>query len=213
MLRREGVLKARQPGWFEAMMRALSVKGPLPEEIDPRLQMGVQLDDMRRPEYAWAQRQLYWAASRNVPAGGAGTFCTVAIVGRTGTGRALASEVTLYISNPAAAGTFRVSPFALPTVGTLDDPVSAEARSYAAGGIGPLSSFQVVYGAAVAVPIAAGDGLEFIIGANGTLVLPVPFSLTDKDNTRGIVVCTTVANSQITVGATWRERRLSPEEV
>jgi hypothetical protein len=42
----------------EQTMRALELKGDLPQLVDPRYQLGINVDDWTLPEYRWLRRQL-----------------------------------------------------------------------------------------------------------------------------------------------------------
>lgn len=50
-------LNNRYPPLFERVFRALGIRGPLPDELSWLTQMGVQLVDFSRAEYAWLWRE------------------------------------------------------------------------------------------------------------------------------------------------------------
>lgn len=56
-------LAVRQPSQSERVMRALDIKGDLPGYLDPRFQLGLNVDDFTKAEYLYLQRRLLVGSS------------------------------------------------------------------------------------------------------------------------------------------------------
>jgi len=214
---RDGLMLLGQSEYSEALMRILSLKGDLPQYLDPRYNVAFQVDDYSRPEWAWNRCQSRWSVGGTGVAG-AGVFSIFAFFGQSVQGRGVMAIVdTILVSNPSAA-TISVN-FGLTLAGfggvaatrfgqLLDDrQFQATQSAYAAG-----------TGQNAASP-APAQAFLFSIPAGGNLQLPVtPLVLTNVPNAAGtfnsgFVIVPTVVNTGMQVGMVWRERALSDSEL
>lgn len=205
----DGYLLLGQPELAELTMRALELKGDLPQLIDPRFQLGLTVDDWTRSEYAWLRRQRLGQCAANVAAS-ALNFNTVYVFVAANT-PTLTVVTQILISNPnAAAATFRYALSNSPLLVSTFAPLTRDNRSFtalpgslcglnqAAAAVLPVSAATITLapGAAMAIPT------EYVLGQR---VAPNGFSI-------GLVVETAIINSAVNVVMDFRERAaLTPE--
>lgn len=205
------------PGFSEAVMRALGIKGNLPRELLPLFGAQFTLDDFSKPEYLWARRASTWEMGIIAPAV-AGQLSRVVLTSRVaaGTQRSTLCVVDqLIISTPTAGGTGLQIGIDLLGSGIADPTVSARFRDDRIFGKSE-SVFSMSGGAAVANPITGRDHMTFILAQNVPLFLSGFWALSNVDNgvfRSCLMVIGTTGNVDLRVSATWKERDLLPEEV
>jgi hypothetical protein len=95
-----------QPDLSERLMRALGLKGTLPQFLDRKFSPGVTVEDLTKPEYSWLRRETLWEAGQAVPAVAADFG-----VGTVGPKSGMAGRTTIFVveqvtlSNTAATAT------------------------------------------------------------------------------------------------------------
>jgi hypothetical protein len=63
-----GFLRSNAPSYSEQLLRVLDMKGDIPGEVAARLSASYQLDDLRRPEFAWLRRARRFAQGQTIAA-------------------------------------------------------------------------------------------------------------------------------------------------
>lgn len=203
--------------YSERLMRALALKGDLPQFMAPVFGNSFQLEDFSRAEWSWLRRETRWSVGGTGVAG-AGVFSIWAFGTDAATLRQTQATVdSIVVSNPSGA-TISLT-FGLSMAGTggvaltrfgqqLDDRQFQAAQSLYAAGTGQNAASP-----------APAQGYLFSIPAGGAIQLPVtPVILTAQPNAAGtftsvIVIVPTVVNTGFQVGMTWRERQLSDSEL
>jgi hypothetical protein len=214
---REGLMLLGQSEYSERLMRALGLKGDLPQYLDPRYGLAFTADDFSLPEWSWPRRTARWSVGGTGVAG-AGVFSIFAFAGQNVQGRStLAIMDSILVSNPSAAtisATFNVSASGFGGVAftrfgqLLDDRQFGASQSAYAAGTGQNAASP-----------AAAQAFLFSVPAGGSLLLPVtPIILTNAPNAAatqnlGWVIVPTAVNTGMQVGCTWRERQLSDSEL
>lgn len=205
------------PGFSEQVMRALGIKGDLPQDLVPYFGATFQLDNFGAPEYAWARRSSLWEMGAQAPAV-AGQLSRVALAARVaaGTQRSVLCCVDdIRVFTPTAGGTGLM--YGVDLLGTGIANPTATARFKDDRIFGKAESvFALSAGAAVANPIAARDHSQIYVPQNLTIEIPGPFFLSNVDNgtfASSLLVVGTTGNVDLRVSIQWRERDLLPEEV
>lgn len=205
------------PGFSEQVMRALGIKGDLPQDLIPYFGAQFNLADFAAPEYAWARRSSLWEMGVQVTPV-AGQLSRVALSARVvaGTQRSTLCCVSrVFITTATAGGTGLMWGVDLLGTGIANPTATARFRDDRIFGKAE-STFALSGGAAVANPIAARDHSLVILQQNQTLILDVNFFLSNVDNgafASSLVFIGTTANVDLRVSMEWRERDLLPEEI
>lgn len=201
------------PELSEQLMRALEIKGDLPQRLEDRYQPVLVSEDFTADEFRWLRRSTRWSVGVNI-GGVAGQFAFSALGAVATTSRTMAVVERVVISNQnAAAATVQYglsllgSGLAMTSIGNfVDDRQFGTPRAaYAAGG-----NTQ----AAPAIP-AASALVTIPAGGNYTLYRP-GFVLTGRDNgvfTSILFVTNTVVAQGLQVTYHWRERNLATSEL
>jgi hypothetical protein len=212
-----------QPDIAERMMRALALKGTLPQYIDGDYDPVAIVEDLTAREFDYLRRYIPWSAAFGQAAGGAGVWSLVGIGPKSTQGRtAIASVDRIIFTNlNGAAVTYRFGLFPTSGVGSLlavtgvapiDDRVlnnvPAGQNGLFAGGGGTIATDPVL-----GIP---GSTLTITLPANTSQALDGPWFLTGAVNTAGsqhyLAVTTVAANQQVNAGFYWRERALLTTE-
>jgi hypothetical protein len=211
----QGAMLIGQSEYAERLMRALALKGDLPQYIAPVADLSYTQEDFTRFDWCWLRRETRWSVGGTGVAG-VGVFSIFAFAAQSAVGRqTLASVDKIIVSNPSAA-TISVN-FGLTMAGVggvaltrfgqmLDDRQFQAAQSGFAAGTGQNAASP-----------APAQCFLFSIPAGGSFDLPVcPLLMTNADNGvfgSAFVIVPTVVNVGMQVGMTWRERQLSDSEL
>lgn len=153
----EGYLLLGQPTLAEQTMRALELKGDLPQLVDPRFQLGVTTDDWTSEEYLWLRRTQPIVYN----------FAVAANVGFPSTGQ---------LSQPAFRPLLRIQRIIVLNANAALQQLQIYFAAAAGGGV----AFGVGGGAprddraianAAAIASATGSG-QFTVGTGNTAVIP-----------------------------------------
>lgn len=218
-----GHLLVGQPDVAERMMRALALKGTLPQYIDGDYDPVAIVEDLTAREFDYLRRFIPWSATFGAVAGGAGVWSLVGIGPKTTQGRsAIAVVDRVWILNQTAGAlSYRLGLFPTTATGSLlaatgvapiDDRVlnnvPAGQNGLFAGGGG-----QNAVDPSTLIP---GSTLVFSVPAGATLEVVGPWILTGAVNTAGaqhyLAITPTLANTQVTASFYWRERALMATE-
>jgi hypothetical protein len=201
VLREPGLLDLNQQDYPTQLNKALGLQVRPPGHIDPRVSVGVQLDDYTSPEYWWLRRGIrgYAGDARGATAAQYAFFAiqclpgSVLVVEKLVISKDAAAEyliVGLQAAQPAAAAA---------TAGTPTD-----SRAFGQGG-----AARWVLSSSVAVPTGPVIPTRIYCGAAQSVVLDTPFILT---NGFWLSVICQAVNTSLGVTAFYRERRLLPSE-
>jgi hypothetical protein len=212
-----------QPDIGERLMRALALKGQLPQYIDGDIDPSVTVEDLTGREYDYLRRFIPWAASFGQVAGGAGVWSLVGIGPKSTQGRsAIAVVDRVWIQNSTAGAlTYRLGLFPTTATGTLlavtgvapiDDRVlnnvPAGQNGLFAGG-GGTSAVDPITG----IP---GSTATFTVPGGNTFEVVGPWILTGATNTAGaqhyLAITPVLANTVVNATFYWRERALLATE-
>jgi hypothetical protein len=213
-----GALLIGQPELSEQVMRALDLKGDLPQMLDVGYQPVIIAEDLTAPEFRWLRRNARLSQGITIAAVAAqfsqGAFAPLASARNT-----LAVVEKLILANLAAASaSFLIDSQPNITVGAAPGiPRTAlDDRSIPTGQLQPAPSFGLVSATAAAGLTAAG-AIIVAVPAGSTLVLDLNWVFTARQ------VLTTPApslllvqsgnvNTQIQFSVVWRERTLLSSE-
>ena len=211
----EGYLLNGQADLAEQTMRTLELKGDLPQMVDPRIQLGVQVDDWTGHEYRWTRRMGSFMRGE-LSGAVAAQFSYVIFGSLTAAGRTLAAVDQVIISNPNIAGVqvqFGLidSALFLPNsfTGLRDD------RMYA-GTLNARAAFGTQSVQNVAALLTTGNPAVYL-PPNSSMVVPLQMVLTNEPSvTAGQFIHLAFQNSivlsALSVAVFWRERvLLTPE--
>lgn len=221
----EGYLLLGQPELAEALMRALELKGDLPEFLLPRFSPVVQVLDLAQPEFHYLRRTNWWQGGVRTAAVAA--QFSYAFLGRNAVGavrrNAIAVCEHIVLTNPnAAAGGYLIyllANGAAPGSGSnsgipMDDRIASAgvlnaAANYTIGSATSATDFAP--GGSVAGP------MRVQLTPATTLIVPGPWILTGQVDSAGVnpvqlVVQTNSLNVELNAAFVWRERQLSPTE-
>lgn len=212
----EGYLLNGQAELAEQTMRSLELKGDLPQLVDPRIQLGVQVDDWTKPEYRWTRRMGSFMRGE-LSGAVAAQFSYVIFGSLTVASRTLAAVDSAIISNPGAAAV-QVQ------FGLIDSALFAPAsftgirddRMYA-GGVTTRAAFGTQSVQNVTALLTTGNPAVYL--APGTSMrVPLEVVLTNKPSgTAGQLIQLAFQNSIVLSGLAvsvfWRERALLTTEL
>jgi hypothetical protein len=213
-----------QPALSEQAQRVLDLKGQLPlSQLDPRLALGIQVEDWGDFEFKYLRRTLSFQQIAGAPAVAA-QFPQVALLQPVGGVRGVLAHIKrlTFLNRNAATQTiaFGVN-FTGPggTAGTVA-AFSQDDRPKGSPTDMPVSAYRIAQGSAVAALLTtAGQGLRFVtLPAGSTLVVPVDFVLTNRLNGAGTVASnffleglTVLQFLEVTIE--WEERQLLTSEL
>lgn len=202
--------------YSERLMRALALKGDLPQYLLPQYLLTMQQEDLSKIEFSWLRRTArYMVGGTSVAV--AAQFGIFAFGGQNVQGRnTMAIIDTVAITNiSGAALRFDVAAATLAGLGgvaltrfgqNMDDRQFRQSQSAYACGFGSN-----------AVSPAPGQAWNVTVPAGAIYELPwLPTILTNVDNgtfASGFVIAAGTVNAAFTVGITWRERQLQDSEL
>lgn len=203
----EFALETNQQDYATLMNRALQLQRNPPGVLDPRVQAGLTIDDLTRPEFQWLRRtNLYEAAGGRLAVVAQRAY--MQLVPAPGM-LTVVSEVKIYNANAftqilnvgMALGNAPLS--GIPT-SILDDRIPA------------FQSAAAVSSGSTAAPIAPTGQLVVLV-TQQSITIPCNYVLTGNKGPaappfRCVSVVDTAVNTQINVGFTWSERFLLPSE-
>ena len=205
-----------QSDYAERLLRALALKGDLPQGVHSDAVLTYQQDDLSSLEYSWLRRSARYFTGATATAVAA-EFSIFAFGSTNGSRQTMAIIDAVSISNPGAAvmgveiggATFTGgSGAALTRLGkNLDDRQFRQVQSVYACGVNsdpaslldPAPRFEIPVGSTLFLPVGA-----------------VPIILTSADNgvfTSLFLVQGTVLNAPFRVGVWWRERQTLDSEL
>lgn len=211
-----------QPEISEQLMRALFLKGDLPQFVQGPYGLGVQVLDLTTPEYFHLRRWRRYMG-RAAQAAVAANF-SILVFGTPNVGREVMAVVEqIWVRANGAAGPIRF--------GINGDVFALGATAPASIGFGaqddrslPAGAWSSTYGMSfinnAASPLSAADP-EIVSGGTNTVFVPIdptrPLILTNKpiNNTAKsyLYVVPTAVNFGIDVCVFWRERSLLETEL
>lgn len=201
-------LDQNQQDYATQIVRAVALQSRAPAHLDPKVSLGIQLDDWTLPEFWSLRRGTRWQAYRSVPAV-AGQKGFVQVIGSPGT---LTVLEAVYVSTTAGATGFLYGMTASEAAvgggggGVLDD------RQYSIAAPG----CAVTFSNAVAPTSPNGGYLQVQAGVAASVPLGGGIVLTGKANPTGVIpawkiVCNTV-NQGFEVTLFYRERLILDSE-
>lgn len=199
-----GYLLLGQTELAEQTMRALELKGDLPQLVDPRFQLGITVVDWTAPEYLWLKRTLS-TTYRLAIAAGVG-FPSVAQLTLSGLRPYVAAIDMIVLSNTTVAAIqYNVYLAAASTVafnlgGSARDDRMRPNLAAALGAGGLLAG---VSNTAAAPTAPAAGPLVLTSPANSTTVFEIPFVITGLSF---FTVATVLNNTALEVSVVCRER-------
>lgn len=217
-----GYLFVGQSQLGEQAMRALEMKGDLPQLLDTRFQLSINVDDWTSMPYNYLRRKIRFQQNASAAAVAAQhpqfAFTLPNVLGRPQT--TIAHVQTLVLHNPTAAAIeygFALSNGGGGGTGAQQNGRALDDRAYGAGG-GNLSTARVLVGAAAASMLPA-QGVRFcLVPPSSTVNLSVDIVCTGKDWSAGaaftntLVVEVTQLNVGCSCGFVWDERELVTSE-
>jgi len=211
------MLRSRRADLWEQIMRVLDIQGPLPDAIDPQLDMSAQVLDLTDPVYLWPRRvrRFFSAINLGAAAGFNGRVEYVLTAPQT------ICELTLTIFNTNAAqlavGIEQL--FAGTVMASTAREQNADLRqpvNFATGVPLPLmdvrSSAGIVAGpGANAIVVNVGPGQSFTLP---TIIVDAELPATGLGGGGvGVIAIATVnVNVGLCVFGEWTERLKSPQE-
>lgn len=207
-----------QPEIAERIMRALSLKGALPQYLDEEFQATMLAEDFTKQEYSYLRRETLWGAGLFAPAVAAET--ALAVVGpRNNSFRTtlIVVESVLIQNQNGVATSFRYGLIdtahsgsaAATSDGSPRDDRSAKAtRSFAAVGVGSN-----------AAAITTFSNSQFVIlPASGSILIPGPWIISNGEGPAAgsqvnFAVWGTVVNQTVQCAFQWHERTMLASEI
>lgn len=210
-------LHISQPQLAEALMRALDIKGDLPQTVAGVLDASVQVDDLTRPQYQYARRTFIGSAFGGAAAV-AGQLSGVALGYATPVDPGVLLEVNGVIIQNVNAG----------TAAFLVGIVSSSLAGYASSVPAPMDSrwmnptFQSAPGCTIrtgsAATTRAAQSMAVTLAANSTIYLPIEAVVSSRvariaGEGGHIIVEGTALNSAVQASFFYRERAAVSSEV
>ena len=211
-----------QPGLVEQLIRALSLKGYPPSDMDARMAGNIELDSMMQPEYLWLRRwqRIHFGVSI---AAVAAQFATAFLAPSPGTTeRTLGVLDAIILGNPNAAAALYNIQLGLPAAtivpaASFGGYVSDDrANPFNLNGI--ITAFGVGQHQAAASAVNAG-GLQVRLAPGTSTYIPLGFCLTNRIAFTGgnlwsaVLVGCAAVNTAIDCSFIWRERALLGSEL
>lgn len=218
-----GYLFVGQSQLGEQAMRALEMKGDLPQLLDTRFQLSINVDDWTALPYNYLRRKIRFQQSLS-PAAVAGqhpqwSFTLPSVLGRPQT--TIAHILKLNLHNPTAAALefawALTNAGAGAGMGANTNGRAVDDRAYGAGS-GNLSTARLNTGSQAASILPAAGVRFSMVPANTTVIVDAGIVMTGKDYSAGAAfVCTLVVevsqlNVAANVGFVWDERELVTSE-
>jgi hypothetical protein len=214
-----GALLLGQPELSEQVMRALDLKGDLPQLLEAGYQSVILTEDLTSPEFNWLRRKVRLSQGTTVAAVG-GQFSQAAFAPTAGAARTLAVVEKLIITNTQAAAVQNYLIDSQPNINigaAPNVPKSAlDDRAIPFNQLQPTPSFGLV--SATAAAAITGTGAMFLsIPASTTLVLPLDWVFTARTvlSTPApslLLVQAQAVNTALTFAVVWRERPMTSSE-
>lgn len=211
------ILQGRAPRYWEAFMRAFSVRGPLPDQVQEPVQLGITMADLTGYENAYLRRETLWSAGQLRAAVAAEFFYGGLVSSSIGpvTSRCIADQILVTFLNPTAAVqqfdyNVVVGPGFPALTGRVTQQGNPTDRRITKLPAVPNSVYALVSGTNAAVLTSVGGIV--IVPAGSCLVMPMRAVLLDNGLDQGLIVGCTTANAISGVSFQWRERIIQPEE-
>lgn len=205
---------SNQPEWAEAALRGGDLKGDSQLMIPQLLQLEIQLESMLSPEMRWARRMGLFVSYLTQAAVAAQLAQLFWQVEGQNQSNALAVIEKVIIANPTAAQQFvhmSLVSRAFNAGATLPGGI-CDAR----GVVGTASVLRGFATSNAAAATTSNRSLAVRVPAGTTLMVDVPFVVTNRDDGGGLVpmfaIENQVANDQLVAGIIWRERTLLTSE-
>lgn len=201
----------------EGLMRALGIKGDLPQDLLAQYAAHFLVDDLSKEEFAWTKRSTLWDSGAIV-APVVGQLSRVAVFPQSaslGTRAVMCIIEEFTAVCPTAGGTGLQWGVTLSGAGTGASSVPAKFRDDRQFQR-TNSVYGVSGGAAVGNPIATENPSLSILVQNVPQTFRGPWILTGNDNGTFIacfLVIGTTGNVDLRVSCKWRERDILPEEL
>lgn len=194
-----GVLALGQPDLPEVVFRALGLKGSLPLELDRQFQLGITVEELTKPEFAWLKREQLGTGGGTVAAGGAGQFGFGSLRGSND--RLVVNDRIIIANSTAATVLYALGMQTTFPSGAGSIPgVPRDGRS----GVGSTTLGGAVRMGTDPAPVAPGLVTYVSVPAGGSFCWDVPFILAGSGHFFS-VICQT-ANVRVDVAFYWRER-------
>lgn len=199
-----GLLPLGNPELSELLLRALQIKGDLPQTVEALYRAQVTVDDLTAPEYRWLRRGTQWQGHAFVAAV-AGQASYFELQPISGAAENIAVVERISIVNPNA--------FVMSTRLGIVTPAllaagAVNARARDDRHLSSQSAFKIFAGTNAALAGAAGM-IDVRLAADGTTTVEGPWILTGNS---ALQVGTTAANVALTCQMFWRERLLQVTE-
>jgi hypothetical protein len=218
-----GHLLVGQPDVAERMMRALALKGTLPQYIDGDYDPVVLVEDLTGREYDYLRRFIPWSAAFGQAAGGAGVWSLVGIGPKSSQGRsAIAVVDRVWILNQTAGAlSYRLGLMPTSAVGSLlaatgVAPIDDRVLNNVPAGQNGLFAGGSGTNAVDPITLIPGSTMVFTVPAGSTLEVVGPWILSGAVNTAGsqhyLAITPVLANTQVNATFYWRERAMMSTE-
>jgi hypothetical protein len=202
----EPLLPVGVPEYQERLMRALDIKGDIPQELRAQLQPVFVAEDFTQPEFFWLKRGRSFQCFSGVAAV-AGQNPVVELQAVTGNPDVLAVIDRIIISNPGAAAiTVRFGLNTVRQVAGAVTPTATDERQ-----LGQAAAYRVFTGNVVYANNAAQMGFD--LATRQSAIIPGPWILSGFGTGAGCFgVYADALNVGLQVGVSWRERQLYQTE-
>lgn len=192
-----GTFQDQQPDHGQLCFRALGMAGPLPQYLNPEMQLTVQIEDLTAPEYQWLRRTRRVTAGFSVPAvAGQRGYVQVDASVTSPTGLVVLERVQL-LQTTGATLNFQVG------LGSTPGPLTQQTVS----GMDDRAPLGTAIGRALlgqnAAPVVPPQAQTLFAVSGVALDLPVPWII--AGSSVWSLICVTV-NQTFTVVLQWRER-------
>lgn len=193
-----GLLDQNQQDYSTQVARALGIQGSVPGHVDPRVGVGIQIDDLREVEFQYLRRctTAYFGSTVAAVAGQFG-FSSI----RGGNGNLTILEKCIIANTSAAALVFSCG-----IQGAFPSGVGAVAGTARDSrfGVGVLNTLAAVRGGTDAAPVAPSLPFQVAVPAGQSVVLEPEIVLASAAAFFSIIAGT--VNLGFSVGWFWRER-------
>ena len=210
------ILLSRQPAVAERMMRALDMKGDLPENVDAKFRSTILVEDLTGAEYDFLRRTSRWLGAARTAAVAA-QYGTIAFgFGAAAGERGLLAVETLFLNNENAAQIVVFVGVTASTIALTTPPTSPmDDRQYVAAAQSGMGAFGTLVSAAA--PPFADPNFKVLVAANSSVAVTLPVILTNKDPGSAsklvLAMHTGAVNQTLSVALVWREGALVSGEL
>lgn len=195
-----GELLSQAPGYASALMRAMQVQGPLPNQLHQDIVNCITIADLTLPEYWWLSRGRRFNSGYQQAA----VALQQSFISMLGFAQSVAVVDKIIIGNPVAAlGQFLIGMGSSVGAGaqtTVGNP--ADDRH----GVQTRFTFNL---GANAAPVIPANSLLVTIPGNSSLTIEGPWILTNLQN---LSVINATVNQALQANFFWRERDLLQTE-